>query len=167
MRELLEKYRLPSILYTRPRRHAKRNARNDLISTTGKISLHQLYQVMPSTTTKTQSHDSPTTRLQRALLAGGCVAGPSGVTYALVIPPSTTKSVPLTKLLSSLARKRTAWACSMASPKRPEGKWTSRLWRLAASSPSQSWRRGVLFVFVRFVFAEGVGSGSGLGFCGG
>ena len=56
----------------------------------------------------------------------------------LVIPPSTTKSVPFTKLLSSLARKRAACACSMASPKRPDGKWISRRWRLAASSPSQS-----------------------------
>lgn len=62
--------------------------------------------------------------------------GEGKVTF--VRPPSTTKSVPLTKLLSSLARKTTAWACSMASPKRPVGKWTSRRWRLAASSPSQS-----------------------------
>ncbi len=46
--------------------------------------------------------------------------GEGKVTF--VRPPSTTKSVPLTKLLSSLARKTTAWACSMASPKRPVGK---------------------------------------------
>lgn len=62
----------------------------------------------------------------------------------LDIPPSTTKSLPLTKLLSSLARKTTAWACSMASPKRPVGKCTSRRKRLGWSSPSQSCRRGVL-----------------------
>jgi len=43
-----------------------------------------------------------------------------------LIAPSTTKSVPLTKLLSSLARKSTALACSMASPNRPLGKCTSR-----------------------------------------
>ena len=58
----------------------------------------------------------------RVKLAGGCVGGPSGVTYAFVIPPSTTKSVPFTKLLSSLARKRTACACSIASPNLPVGK---------------------------------------------
>ena len=62
----------------------------------------------------------------------------------LVIPPSTTKSVPLTKLLSSLAKNTTACATSMASPKRPVGKCISRRCRLAASSPSQSCRRGVL-----------------------
>lgn len=67
-----------------------------------------------------------------------------GCCLTLVMPPSTTKSVPLTKLASSLARKRTALACSMASPKRPVGKWISRRRRLALSSPSQSWRRGVL-----------------------
>ena len=89
-------------------------------------------------------HGPPPTLAHLPKLAGGSLGGPSAVTYALVMPPSTTKSVPLTKLLSSLARKRAAWACSMASPKRPEGKWTSRRWRLAASSPSQSWRRGVL-----------------------
>ena len=64
--------------------------------------------------------------------------------HTFVIPPSTTKSWPFTKLLSSLARNKTAWACSIASPNRPVGKWTSRRWRFAASSPSQSCRRGVL-----------------------
>ena len=39
---------------------------------------------------------------------GASVAGPSGVTYALVNPPSTTKSAAFTKLLSSLLRKITA-----------------------------------------------------------
>lgn len=46
------------------------------------------------------------------------------IPLTFVIPPSTTKSVPLTKLLSSLARNTTAWAISIASPKRPVGKWT-------------------------------------------
>ena len=77
---------------------------------------------------------------------GASVAGPSAVTYAFVIPPSTVKSVPLTKLLSSLARKSTACACSIASPNRPVGKWISRRWRLGMSVPSQSCRRGVLEV---------------------
>ena len=67
-----------------------------------------------------------------------------GPPRTLVIPPSTTKSWPFTKLLSSLARNKTAWACSIASPNRPVGKWISRRWRFAASSPSQSCRRGVL-----------------------
>ena len=99
----------------------------------------------------------------RPKFKGGLGAGPSGVTYAynvsyeyynnhkgvivltFVMPPSTTKSVPLTKLLSSLARNTTAWACSIASPNRPVGKCISRRRRLALSSPSQSWRRGVLW----------------------
>ena len=67
-----------------------------------------------------------------------------GPQRTLVIPPSTTKSWPFTKLLSSLARNKTAWACSIASPNRPVGKWISRRWRFAASSPSQSCRRAVL-----------------------
>ena len=47
----------------------------------------------------------------------------------------------------------------MASPKRPEGKWISRRWRLAASSPSQSWRSGVLgrFGLSKVSTREGVG----------
>lgn len=53
---------------------------------------------------------------------GAAVGGPSGVTYAFVNPPSTTKSVAFTKLLSSLARKTTACACSIASPNLPVGK---------------------------------------------
>ena len=62
----------------------------------------------------------------------------------LDIPPSTTKSVPFTNELSLLARKTTACASSIASPKRPVGKCISLRWRLAASSPSQSCRRAVL-----------------------
>ncbi|KAJ8610639.1 hypothetical protein MRB53_038418 [Persea americana] len=73
----------------------------------------------------------------------------------LVIPPSTRKSCPLTKELSSLAKNSTACACSMASPNLPEGKWISRLKRLALSSPSQSCSRGVLHRVSRRTYISG------------
>lgn len=78
-----------------------------------------------------------------------------------VIPPSTTKSVPLTNPLSSLASHSTACACSTASPKRPVGKWISRRWRLALSVPRKVCRRGVLWVFnfVSFCFLGRRGKG--------
>lgn len=66
----------------------------------------------------------------------------NGITF--VMPPSTTKSDPLTKLLSSLARNSTAWACSIGSPKRPVGRCTSRRCRFSLSSPNQSCNSGVL-----------------------
>jgi len=63
---------------------------------------------------KARTPRRPEIPAHRALFFGACVAGPSGVTYARVMPPSTTKSVPLTKLLSSLAKNTTACASSIA-----------------------------------------------------
>ena len=50
-----------------------------------------------------------------------------GVTYAEVIPPSTSKLAPVIYELSGDARKSAAFAISSASPKRPMGMWTRRL----------------------------------------
>src|SRR5436190_1993408 len=50
----------------------------------------------------------------------------SGVTYAAVMPPSTTSVAPVMNEESSQARKRAARAISCACPGRPIGMWTSR-----------------------------------------
>ena len=123
----------------------------------------------PPLVKSTQTHTDNKTRG----VGGGerKIKKPKNKKQTFVNPPSTTKSVPLTNPLSSLASHSTACACSMASPKRPVGKWISRRWRLALSVPRKVWRRGVLW-FRLLIFwgmggregklGEGRGGGGGI-----
>jgi hypothetical protein len=81
---------------------------------------------------------------RRELLARGSeledgVARPldlhSGVTYADVMPPSTTKAAALTNDDSSLARKSAALTISRGLPRRPVGQWICLRANAAWSSP--------------------------------